>query len=432
VARGDAEARRARLSAGLSPRAAVLVTGSELIRGGRRDANGPFLADELTRLGLEPARITLVGDEPAELEGAIREGLEGDLLVISGGLGPTHDDRTVELLARAAGLAALVDPGLEQEIEQVSRRIAERLGRPYTEFEEGVRKQATVPDGGRVIGIAGTAPGLVVETNGAVTVVLPGPPPELRRLWRAALDDEAVRHVLARAQPPTRRVLRVYGLSESAVARALAEAGGEPEGVQATVCAHAGEIWVELFGAADDLAGSLKQALGEAVFAEDDRPVEELVLELAREQGLSVAAAESSTGGLVAARLTSVPGASDVFRGGIVAYENEVKVAQLGVPEETLTAHGAVSPETAAAMARGAQAALGSDVAVAVTGIAGPAGGTPEKPVGLVHLHASSPGGEQAWELNLPGDREAIRRRATAAALHLLRELLTQSRHTSA
>jgi nicotinamide-nucleotide amidase len=416
----------------LTRRISVLVTGSELVRGARRDANGPFLAEELTRLGLEPARITLVGDDPDRLEEAIREGLGGDLLVISGGLGPTHDDRTVELLARAAGLEAPVDEELAQEIEAVSRAIAKRFDRPYAEFEAGVRKQATVPAGGRVIGIAGTAPGLVVETEGAVAVVLPGPPPELRRLWRAALKDEAVRRVVGGAQPPERRVLRTYGVSESAVAQALAEAGGEPEGVEATICAHDGEIWAELFGPAQALASTLKEALGPAVFAEDDRPVEELVLDLAREQGLTLGAAESCTGGLVAARLTSVPGASDVLRGGIVAYENDVKLAPLGVAEETLAAHGAVSAETAAAMAEGARTSLSADVALAVTGIAGPGGGTPEKPVGLVHLCAARPGRELARELHLPGDREAIRRRATAAALHLLRELLAQSRHTSA
>ncbi len=416
----------------MSQRVSVLVTGSELVRGARRDANGPFLADELTRLGLEPARITLVGDDPDRLEEAIREGLAADLLVTSGGLGPTHDDRTVELLARAAGLEAPVDEELAQEIEAISRAIAKRFNRPYAEFEAGVRKQATVPAGGRVIGIAGTAPGLVVETEGAVAVVLPGPPPELRRLWRTALEDEAVRRVLGRVQAPERRVLRTYGVSESAVAQALVEAGGEPEGVQATICAHDGEIWAELFGPGEGLASSLGEALGPAVFAEDDRPVEELVLDLAREQGLTLGAAESCTGGLVAAKLTSVPGASDVLRGGIVAYENDVKLAQLGVPEETLAEHGAVSAETAAAMAEGARSSLGADVAIAVTGIAGPGGGTPEKPVGLVHLHASAPGREVARELHLPGDREAIRRRATAAALHLLRELLAQSRHTSA
>lgn len=416
----------------MTRRVSVLVTGSELVRGARRDANGPFLADELTRLGLEPARITLVGDDPDRLEEAIRDGLGGDLLVISGGLGPTHDDRTVELLARAAGLEAPVDEELAREIEAISRAIAKRFDRPYAEFEAGVRKQATVPVGGRVIGIAGTAPGLVVETDRAVAVALPGPPPELRRLWRAALEDEAVRRVVGGVEAPERRVLRTYGLSESAVAQALAEVGGEPAGVEATICAHDGEIWAELFGPAGALASTLRAALGPAVFAEDDRPVEELVLGLARDQGLTLGAAESCTGGLVAARLTSVPGASDVFRGGIVAYENDVKLAPLGVGKETLAAHGAVSAETAAAMAEGARSSLGADVAIAVTGIAGPGGGTPEKPVGLVHLCAAGPGRELARELHLPGDREAIRRRATAAALHLLRELLAQSRHTSA
>jgi nicotinamide-nucleotide amidase len=403
-----------------------------LIRGGRRDANGPFLAEELTRLGLEPARITIVGDEPSKLEPAIREGLDADLLVLSGGLGPTHDDRTVELLASAAGLELRVVEDLAAEIEGISRGIAERFGRPYTEFEEGVRKQATVPEGGRVIGIAGTAPGLVVETGRAVAVVLPGPPPELQRLWRMALKDVAVRDVLDRAQAPEYRVLRVYGLSESAVARALAEAGGEPEGVQATICAHAGEIWVELFGDAEGLAAELREALGSSVFVEDRRPVEEIVLDLARERGLSLGTAESCTGGLVAARLTSVPGASDVFRGGIVAYENDVKVERLAVPREVLEAHGAVSAETAAAMAQGARDALAADVAVADTGIAGPGGGSAEKPVGLVYVHALGPEGEAARELQLPGDREAVRVRATAAALHLLRSLLTHTRHTDA
>jgi nicotinamide-nucleotide amidase len=414
-----------------SPRAAVVVTGSELIRGGRRDENGPFLAHELTVRGLEPVRITLVGDEAGALEDALTEGLEADLLVVSGGLGPTHDDRTVEVLARAAGLEANVDPELEREIEAVSRRIAERLGRPYADFKDGVRKQATIPDGGRAIGIAGTAPGLVVETGSAVAIVLPGPPPELRRLWQAALEAGPVQRVLARAEPRPHHILRFYGVNESAVASKLAEAGGEPEGVQVTVCAHDGEIWVELFGDAGALAGRLRRELVEYLFAEEDRGVEELVLEACRAQGLSLAVAESCTGGLVAARLTSIAGASDVFRGGLVAYDNDVKLAQLGVPEATLAAHGAVSAETAAAMAAGIRESLGAEVAIATTGIAGPGGGTPEKPVGLVYLHAGGPRGELARELQLPGDREAVRRRATAAALHLLRELLAQSRHNS-
>jgi nicotinamide-nucleotide amidase len=171
------------------PRGFVVVTGSELVRGDRRDLNGPFLASELMRLGLEPARISIVGDDPAELETALREGLEADLCCVSGGLGPTHDDRTVELVARAAGRELFVDAQLEAEIESISRAIAERLDRPYADFAQGVRKQATLVDGSLVLGIAGTAPALVLETERGAVVVLPGPPGELQRLWPHALES---------------------------------------------------------------------------------------------------------------------------------------------------------------------------------------------------------------------------------------------------
>jgi nicotinamide-nucleotide amidase len=162
------------------PRAVVVVTGSELVRGARRDLNGPFLASELLRLGADPGRIVIVGDRPAELEEAIREALDADICVLSGGLGPTHDDRTIELLARVAGRPLRVEPGLEQEIESFSRSVAARLGRPYADFAPGVRKQAQVPAGALVLGLAGTAPGVLVELDGRVAIALPGPPSELR------------------------------------------------------------------------------------------------------------------------------------------------------------------------------------------------------------------------------------------------------------
>ena len=416
------------------PRAVVLVTGSELVRGDRRDANGPFLAGELVRLGLEPARITIVGDGPQELRSALTEGLEADLLVISGGLGPTHDDRTVELLAAAAGCDLIVDAQLEAEIESVSRAIAERLRRPYADFAAGVRKQASLPAGGASLGLAGTAPGLVLTANGAVAVALPGPPAELQRLWRSAVASEPVQTVLARARPPGRRVLRFFGASESAVAQALADAGGEGGGVEATICARDFEIHVDLFvepGAderADDLAAALRMPLQPHLFAEDERPIEEIVLALCRARGLTLTTAESCTGGMIAERLTSVPGASDVFTGSVVTYSDSLKHHLLGIPNELLERHGAVSAEVAAAMASGARMQLQSDAAVAVTGIAGPSGGTPEKPVGLVFVHGATPDAERGRELNLPGRRDEIRRRSTVVALHLLRTLLTQNR----
>ena len=404
----------------------------------RNDRNGPFLAREVLSLGFEPARIEIVGDDAGELEDAVRDGLRADLCITSGGLGPTHDDRTVEVVARVTGRPLAVDPDLEEEIGAFSRMIATRLNRPYSDFEPGVRKQATLPEGAVSLGLAGTAPGLLLEHDGSLIVILPGPPRELQRLWWNAVESEPFGRLLEHARPPGRRLLRFFGLSESAVAQALAEAGGEPEGVVVTICARDFEIEVDLVAepeaesAVEVLAAAFADRLGRWLFAQDERPVAELVLSLCRARGLTLATAESCTGGMVAARLTDVAGSSDVFLGGVVAYSNEMKQAQLGVPEDVLAAHGAVSAETAAAMARGARERVGADVAVAVTGVAGPGGGTPEKPVGLVYAHAAGPDGERSVEFNLRSDRDAVRRRATTTALHLVRALLAQNRHEPA
>jgi nicotinamide-nucleotide amidase len=414
-------------------RAAIVASGSELVRGDRNDRNGPYLAADLLRRGVEPARITIVGDDPTDLEEALRAGLEHDLLVVSGGLGPTHDDRTIELLARAAGVGLRVDEELATGIEELSRRIAARMRRPYADFTVGVRKQATVPEGAEWVGLVGTAPAVVLPLEGRVAVALPGPPRELQELWPRVCETAPVRAVLDRAVAPERRVLRMFGVSESAVAQALTAAGGEGDGVDVTICARDFEIHVDLLVApgagarADVLERGFEEAAGRYVFSHDERSTAELVLDLLRERGLTLGTAESCTGGLVAARLTDVPGSSDVFLGSVVAYANEVKRDRLGVPEQVLRDHGAVSAEAAAAMAAGARDALGVDVAVAVTGVAGPGGGTPEKPVGLVFLHAVGPGGELARRLDVPGDRETIRLRSAVAALHLVRALVTNA-----
>ncbi len=404
-------------------RGAIVVTGSELVRGDRTDLNGPFLARSLLALGVEPAQLRIVGDSAVELEAALRDGLTHDVLVVSGGLGPTHDDRTVESLARAVGRDLRFDEELAAEIER----------RSPVAFAPGIRKQASVPDGAVVVGIAGTAPALVLEASGCVAVMLPGPPRELHELWPRALETEPLRRLLAGVVAPGRRVLRFHGVGESSVAAALAAAGGDGDGVEATICAREFEIHVDLLVAlgAETRAAALEEALiaplAEYLFARSESPVEELVLELCRAGGLTLATAESCTGGLVAARLTGVAGSSDVFLGGIVSYANEVKSAELGVPEEVLREHGAVSPETAATMAGGIRERLHADVGVAVTGIAGPGGATPGKPVGLVYIHALGPGGaRRAGELNFPGDRETVRSRATVAALHLVRKLVTE------
>jgi nicotinamide-nucleotide amidase len=331
-----------------------------------------------------------------------------------------------------------VDAELEAQIEGVSRAAAERLRRDYADFAPGVTKQATVPDGGRPIGLAGTAPALLIPREGGrLVVVLPGPPSELQRLWPNAIETDEFRALLARTEPPGRRVLRFFGVSESAVARALVDAGGDGDGVELTICARDFEIHVDVMvqtGAearADALEAALLAPIAQWLYGRDERGVEEHVLDLCRERGFMLATAESCTGGLVAARLTSLPGSSEVVLGGVVAYADEVKRAELGVPEELLADYGAVSAEVAAAMARGARERLGADVAVAVTGIAGPDGGSPEKPVGLVYLHAEGPEGGLGREFSFPGDRASIRARSVVGALHLVRRLLTQSSDSS-
>jgi nicotinamide-nucleotide amidase len=267
--------------------------------------------------------------------------------------------------------------------------------------------------------------------------VLPGPPPELQRLWQVAVKTEPMQRVLRRAQPPGLHKLRFFGASESAVAKALVDAGGDGDGVEATICARDFEIHVDLVVApgaeqrADELSDRLVAPLEHYLFSRTDDPVEAMVLDLCRARGLRLATAESCTGGMVAERITSIPGSSDVFVGAIVAYADEVKAHELGVPGDVLERYGAVSAETAEAMASGARERLGTEVAVSVTGIAGPGGGTPEKPVGLVYLHAASPDGARNADFVLPGDRNTIRRRATVTALHLVRRLLQQDGHDS-
>ena len=420
------------------PRAAIVITGSELVRGARRDANGPFLATEVLRLGFDPGRIHIVGDAEADLRIAVEEALASELVITSGGLGPTHDDRTIPVLASSLSRALVVNEDLVEEIGGISRRYAKRMGRPYADYAPGVEKQATLPEGAESLGLAGTAPGVLIEHERGVAVALPGPPAELQRLWTEAARHPAVTGIIAGAAPREHRVLRFFGPSESAVARIIDEAGGETDGFEVTVCARNLEIHVDVFtehaarSEADALEDTLLGAFGDQLFSRDERPVEEVVLGRCRAAGWTLGAAESCTGGLVGARFTGVPGSSEVFQGGVVAYSNEIKARQLGVDPGVLEHHGAVSAEAAEAMARGVREALGVDVGVSVTGIAGPGGGTPDKPVGLVFLHVDTPAASTGRRLEVPGDRESVRQRATASLLHLtLGALSSPARDTS-
>jgi nicotinamide-nucleotide amidase len=418
-------------------RAAVVATGSELVRGDIRDANGGFLAAEAVRLGFDVARILVVGDRPDDMRAVFAEALREPLCLVSGGLGPTHDDRTVELVASVAGAELELRSELEEEIGAISREFARRRGRDYVEFVPGVRKQATLPRGAVSLGLAGTAPGFVLGTEAGCVVVLPGPPGELQRLWPRALETELLRGVVARTSRPERRVLRFFGIGESSVARVFDAAGGDGGALEVTICARDFEVVVDLLvspggeGRASALEDALATELEPFLFSRGEEPVEQLVVDACREAGLTLATAESCTGGLVSQLITALPGSSDVFAGAVVSYANSVKEDILGVPAELLAAVGAVSPEVAAAMARGVRDRLGADVTVSVTGIAGPGGGSAEKPVGLVYLHAIAPWGEESLRFDGAADRETVRRRAAKSALHLVRRLLAQNRHSS-
>jgi nicotinamide-nucleotide amidase len=289
-----------------------------------------------------------------------------------------------------------------------------------------------VPHGATVIPPAGTAPGLLLAYGESHVLVLPGPPRELAAVWRSALELAPLIALRARAGLLLRQTLRVYGLGEPVVARAFAAAGGDAGGTRTTICARSLEVEVtvraepERRARLDALVAGLRERLGDAVYAEDERPLSEHVLAGLRARGLRIAVAESCTAGLVGARLADIPGSSDVLLGGVIAYANEVKQALLGVPAELIAEHGAVSPECAQAMAAGVRAATGAEVGVAITGVAGPGGGSERKPVGLVHLHVSAPGAERAQELRLPGDRAQVRELAAVAALQLVRTTLAE------
>ncbi len=410
------------------PSAAILLTGSELLRGVISDRNASHLAAQLEKLGVSVDRVVMVGDPIDDIVAALSElTARHELVVTSGGLGPTHDDRTVEALGLVAAAPLSVDESVLAQITAWTDGVAERLGFDPTRFADGNRKQARIPLGGQVLGLAGTAPGLVMAVGRAVVVLLPGVPSELRRLWQMAPTHALVAPLIARATPRQMRMLRTYGIGESHVADLFAAAGGDPDGVETSICARNFEVEIDiraLPGAEQrgkELWQDLRRRLREHVFADDQRPVAEIVLELARRRGWTLATAESCTGGMVGGDLTAIAGSSDVFAGGVVTYSDRLKRELLGVDGELLEHHGAVSAQTARAMAEGARQRLGVDVAVAVTGVAGPGGSGEEKPVGLVYLHVSSPAGELARTTQWGGSRQDVRLRATAAALHAVR-----------
>ena len=418
----------------MSVRAGILVTGTELLSGYVTDRNGPWISERLADLGVEVAEITVVGDRAEDLEGALRHMREQglDLIVTSGGLGPTADDLTAEVVGRFAGREMVLDSGMEEKIGQIIARYARRLGFDPEAVREANRKQAMVPEGATALDPAGTAPGLVVPADGQVVIVLPGPPRELQEMWPRALAARAAEEVLGRAQPYRTMSIRMFGIPESELAKArreIEEGGVDLDQLEVTTCLRGGELVTDVRHrpgseeAAEALRAGLAERLGRFTYTESGESIEEVVFRLLGDR--TIAAAESESGGLLASRLTLRPGSSKWFAGGVVSYSNASKIELLGVDAKLIEAHGAVSPEVAEAMADGALGRFAADLACAVTGVAGPDGGTEEKPVGYVCFCAKTAGGEKlARDPILPGNRTDVRERSVVVALHLVRYLL--------
>ncbi|TDK87141.1 competence/damage-inducible protein A [Mycolicibacterium mucogenicum] len=421
-------------------RAGIVVTGTEVLTGRVQDLNGPWLADRLLELGVELAHITICGDRPEDIEAQLNflaaQGV--DLIVTSGGLGPTADDMTVAVVSKFCGRELVLDEALEERIAEILRSFMGRFpGADFEAVRAANRKQALVPagDGVEILDPVGTAPGVVVtRAGGAPTViVLPGPPRELRPMWSRAIETATAQRAIAGRTVYRQETIRMFGLPESGLAETLREAETLVPGfagLEITTCLRRGELEIVTRyepDAADSyrqLAALLRERHPHDVFSEDGALVDDQVAQLL--SGRTIATAESCTAGLLAARLADRPGSSAYLAGGVVSYSNEAKADLLGVDPALIAVHGAVSEPVAEAMAAGALQRFGADVAVGITGIAGPGGGSDEKPVGTVCFSVGlADGATHTRTIHLPGNRADIRERSTTVAMHMLRRVLS-------
>jgi competence/damage-inducible protein CinA-like protein len=422
------------------PRAGVVITGTEVLTGIISDRNGPWLAEQLRDIGVEIAHILIVGDRREDMRSALEfmasEGVS--VVVTSGGLGPTADDLTAEVVADHQGRAMFLDEALEERIWAILEPLLKRWPNLDKEaLKTSNRKQAVVPEGSTVIEPVGTAPGLVVPpadgASGPTVVVLPGPPRELQPMWRSAVATDAFQAAIGHPPELRQGILRLFGIPESEIAstlRAVEEDGFDLSALEITTCLRRGEIEIatmyapEAQAAYDAFAAAVAERHADTIFSTDATTIDEQVADLLS-QGHTVATAESCTGGLVAARLTERPGSSAYVLGGVVVYSNEAKTALAGVEAELIERFGAVSTEVAAMLADGAIDRFGAELGIGVTGIAGPDGGSEEKPVGTVCLSvASRDGSRLTRSVRLPGGRQDVRERSVTVALHMLRRLL--------
>lgn len=406
--------------------ASILAVGSELLGTTRLDTNSLFLTGQLEALGIRVVRKACVGDGWVDLEAELAIGLDrAPLLVVTGGLGPTEDDRTKEVLAKLLGRTLRRD-------EAILTRLKERFRRRGMEMPQVNEKQADVIDGGVVLqNPRGSAPGCLVDSGGKTVVLLPGVPHEMQAMF---IDSVAPLLTRDGAAGVHRRVLKIGGMAESVVEQIVKPVYAAHPDCPMTILAAPGEIQLhfavpgtreEAGRRLDQIEGDFRKALGSELFGRDDETLEGVVGQLLRSREQTLAVAESCTGGMLAERITEVAGSSDYFLGAAVSYANSAKVDLVGVSVSTLERFGAVSEETAREMAGGARWRFGATIGLAVTGIAGPGGGTPAKPVGTVHIALDAVDGTRLHRrLLLPGDRAIIRRWTTSSALSLVRGYL--------
>jgi competence/damage-inducible protein CinA-like protein len=428
-----------------APRAGILVTGTEVLTGIISDRNGPWLSERLREVGVQAAMIEIVGDRPDDLLDALEfmrdEGMA--VIITSGGLGPTADDLTTEVVGRFCGREMVLDPALERRIAEILRPMMARWPDLDADaIRRSNRKQAVIPEGATVLDPVGTAPGLVVpprDGDGPTVVVLPGPPRELQPMWETARQTEAFLAAIAGAVEYRREIVRLFGIPESEIANTLRAA--EDEGLnlaplEITTCLRRGEIEVatqfEPPGqeAYDAFLQFIRARHADTLYSEDGSTVDDQLATLLA--GHTLASAESCTAGLFAGRITDRAGSSAYYLGGGVVYSNEAKIELAGVDPALIERFGAVSTEVAEALAEGIATRFTAELGVGITGIAGPGGGTEDKPVGTVCFSVWMQGGDDparpprrlTRRTRLPGGRADIRDRSVTVAMHLLRRLL--------
>ena len=415
-------------------RAEIIAIGSELLTPYRLDTNSLFLTDGLNQVGIRVVHKAVVGDSLDDMRASFRQALDrADLIVACGGLGPTDDDRTREAVADLLGRKLELNEAVLRHIQELFRRF----GRVMPEIN---RRQAMVPEGATVIpNPRGSAPGLWIETSGHILILLPGVPSELR-----AMFEQEVRPRLTRLGHDERlftRDLRITGLPESEVEQRVSPLYALYPDTETTILASPPgiqlhpRVWsrdpAQANQILDEMVKRMALALGEHLYSTEGEAMEEVVARVLTENRATIAVAESCTGGLLAERLTNIPGSSSYFLGGVVCYSNELKSALVDVPAELIESKGAVSPEVALALADGIRKRTGATIGVGVTGIAGPGGGTPEKPVGLVHIGIADERGPRERRFQFPGDRERIRMYASQTALDSVRRYFLFPRNRS-